>query len=249
MKGSQNESKVLRFRKTERAVHWAIAIPFLVCYATALVLVFVYNPDPQRPLRDVFSWTHRLSGVCLIVLPMLAVMRSRGDIRIHFYNIRQAWLWTFSDVKWLTLIGLAAMGVKVALPEQGKFNAGEKLNFMMLMGTYPLYILTGLVIWLTHVAFLSWIVHVLMAVLATPLILGHMYMAMVNPESRRGLEGMVSGFVDRQWAKHHYPQWYRESHEAEEKGKPTSDPVPQASDVPPSPRRAAWYRHILFWRC
>ncbi|MDH3297619.1 MAG: cytochrome b/b6 domain-containing protein [Gemmatimonadota bacterium] len=202
--------QILRFRTSERHVHWAIAIPFLICYTTALIMVVVYNPDPQRPLRSLFSWTHRLSGVGLIVFPLLAVTRSTSDFRVHFYNILQAWKWTFDDLKWLALVGRAAINRKIKLPEQGKFNAAEKLNFMTLLGTYPLYILTGLIIWLTKGAFLAWLVHFGMAVIATPLIVGHIFMATVNPRSRIGMSGMITGFVDRRWAKHHYAKWYRE---------------------------------------
>ncbi len=205
--------KILRFRRSERRLHWAIAIPFLVCYTTAIILVFVYNPEPSRPFRAVFSWTHRLSGICLILLPLLEVIRSKGDFRIHFYNIRQAWVWVWDDVKWLCLMGFAAISKRIVLPEQGKFNAAEKLNFMVLMSTYPLYILTGLAIWITDCAFLSWIIHSLMAVIATPLILGHIFMATINPDTRKGLPGMVSGLVDREWAKHHYGRWYKEHFE------------------------------------
>ncbi|MEW6599588.1 MAG: cytochrome b/b6 domain-containing protein [Nitrospirota bacterium] len=211
-----SSSKILRFRKSERLVHWALAIPFLVCFGTALVLVFYYNPDPLRPYRALFSWTHRVSGICLIILPMLAIIRSRGDFRIYFYNIKQAWVWSIDDLKWLSLMGLAAVSKKIKLPEQGKFNAAEKLNFMKLMSTYPLYILTGLIIWMTNAAFLSWAVHFFMAIIATPLVTGHLYMAMINPESRKGLNGMFSGVVDRQWAKHHYGKWYREHFENSE---------------------------------
>ena len=59
-------AKILRFYKSERLLHWAIAIPFLVCFASALVMVVHYNPDPHRPYRALFSWAHRISGVCLI---------------------------------------------------------------------------------------------------------------------------------------------------------------------------------------
>ena len=208
-----SHSKILRFRKSERLVHWALAIPFLVCFGTALVLVFYYNPDPLRPYRELFSWIHRISGVCLIILPMLAIIKCRSDWKIYFYNIRQAWVWTLDDLKWLSLMGLAAVNKNIKLPEQGKFNAAEKINFMKLMSTYPLYILTGLLIWLTDVAFLSWVLHFLMAVIATPLVTGHLYMAMINPESRKGLDGMVTGYVDRKWAKHHYGKWYSEHFE------------------------------------
>jgi hypothetical protein len=46
---------------------------------------------------------------------------------------------------------------------------------------------------------------------------GHIFMATLNPGTRVGLQGMISGFVDRQWAKHHYRRWYREHYE---KGSP-----------------------------
>jgi len=226
-------SKILRFAKSERILHWCIAGPFLFSFATAAVLVAVYNPDPSRPFRGLFSGLHRASGIALIVLPMLAAFKSRGDARLHLYNVRQAWLWMFDDFKWLALMGLAAVSNKFTLPEQGKFNAAEKLNFMVLMVTYPLYVLTGLLMWLTHLAILSWILHFLMAVLAMPLLIGHLYMALINPGSRHGLHGMISGFVDRHWAKHHYRRWYREHHEpveeqpaGESDGQPSCPPVP-----------------------
>ena len=207
--------KILRFAKSERILHWAIAGPFLVSFATALILVLIYNPDPSRSFRIFFADLHRTSGVALIVLPMLAILKSRRDVRIYFYNIRQAWIWVYDDFKWLALMGLAAINSKIELPEQGKFNAAEKLNFMVLMTTYPLYVATGLLMWITHVAVLAWIMHFLMAMMASPLLFGHLYMAVINPATRIGLEGMLSGFVDRQWAKHHYRRWYREHYEAE----------------------------------
>lgn len=209
-------SKILRFAKSERMLHWAIAGPFLVSFATALILVVIYNPDRSRPFRGFFSGLHRISGVALMVLPMLVTLKSRRDVRIHFYNIKQAWTWIFDDFKWLALMLLAAMSSKIKLPEQGKFNAAEKLNFMVLMATYPLYLVTGFLMWITRVAPFSWLMHFFMAMLATPLILGHMYMALVSRAGRPGLQGMISGHVDRQWAKHHYRRWYREHHEAGE---------------------------------
>ena len=48
----------------------------------------------------------------------------------------------------------------------------------------------------------------LLAAIATPLLLGHVFMATVNPDTRPGLRGMITGFVDREWARHHYHLWY-----------------------------------------
>jgi formate dehydrogenase subunit gamma len=206
---ASNADEILRFHRSERHLHWAIAIPFTVCYLTAAILVLVYNAHPVWPLRAVFSWTHRIAGGCLIVLPPLAVARHWRDFRLHVQNVRWGWRWTLDDVKWLLLMGPATFCSRIALPHQGKFNAGEKINFVVIMCTYPIYVATGLTIWFAGVPFVSWLVHVFLAVfVATPLLLGHVFMALVNPDTRVGLSGMLSGLVDRHWARHHYRYWY-----------------------------------------
>lgn len=195
---------------SERHLHWATAVPFIVCYTTALILVLIYNPDPNRPYRAVFSWIHRLSGVCLFVAPLWTFLRHRRDFSLHFRNVLTAWRWRIDDLKWLLLIGPATINKRIELPDQEKFNAGEKINFVFLTATYPIYLITGLLIWLPGVAYLSWLIHLSMAATATPLILGHVFMATVNPDTRVGLRGMISGYVNRHWAQHHYRCWYDE---------------------------------------
>ncbi len=212
MSETQPESdQILRFRNSERHLHWALAIPFVVCYATALILVFVYNPAPTRPLRWLVSWTHRVSGVCLAVLPLLTILLHWRDFRLHVQNVLRAWTWSFDDVKWLLLVGPATFSKRISQPDQGKFNAGEKINFMAQMSTYPVYIATGLLIWFSAVPYMPWLVHFYTAAfVATPLVIGHIFMATVNPDTRAGLSGMISGLVDRHWARHHYRYWYDE---------------------------------------
>ena len=61
--------------------------------------------------------------------------------------------------------------------------------------------------------FLPWVMHFGVALAVTPLIFGHVYMAVINPDTRVGLSGMISGVVDREWAKHHYTRWYRDHYE------------------------------------
>ena len=207
----QDPAQILRFRISERHMHWAIAVPFMVCWATALVLVTIYNPDPTRPYRALFSWVHRLSGVSLGVGPILVLLRHHRDYRIHLSNMLTVWRWRFDDLKWLVLMGPSTVSKRIALPHQEKFNAAEKINFMMLTATWPVYVATGVLIWLPGVAFLSWLVHLSMAAAATPLILGHLFMAIVNPDTRVGLSGMITGYVDRHWAHHHYHHWFEKT--------------------------------------
>jgi formate dehydrogenase subunit gamma len=222
---------VLRFHPSERHMHWAVAIPFMICYGTALVLIFVYNPHPSLPYRRIVSWVHRLSGLCLLTLPLLAIARHRHDARLHAHNIRKVWAWSRDDFAWLLRIVPASLTGKVSLPHQGKFNAGEKINFMALTCTYPLLLATGLVIWFGGVPYLSWLAHFSLAAIATPLIAGHILMATVNPDTRPGLSGMITGFVDRRWASHHYHHWYQELHGATTVAarRPLSGPTPVAA--------------------
>ena len=228
--------EILRFRVCERHLHWAIAIPFKICYLTALILVLVYNPFPGRPFRDIFAWIHRLSGVCLATLPPLMLFIHRREFGMHLRNVREAWSWRFDDLKWLLLMGPATVSKSIALPHQGKFNAAEKINFIVVMSTYPLYIATGLAIWFLRPAYLSWMIHFSMAAAATPLVLGHVFMATVNPDTRVGLKGMISGWVNREWARHHYRHWYDEHfghHEQPAHAAVSAEPAPPA--LPASP--------------
>jgi formate dehydrogenase subunit gamma len=224
---------ILRFRKSERMLHWSIAVPFLVCFISALILLVFYNPHPQRAYRVMFSLLHRISGACLMFFPALTALRNRTDHRVHFYNIKEAFTWITDDLKWLGLMGAAFLSSKISLPEQGKFNAAEKLNFIMVLFTYPMFIVSGLILWGLRVPVAAWILHVAMAAVATPLILGHIFMATINPETRVGLSGMLTGYVDNHWARHHYTRWYREQFEG---GKAQGKHHGEKQTRPQSPR-------------
>ena len=206
-------AKVHRFVASERLLHWALAIPYVLLYASAAVLLVFWSEAQPRHIRTAFSLAHRIAGICLIVVPPLVLMLKLRDWRVHLSNLKEGWVWDRNDFRWLLLAPKAAIHHRIALPEQGKFNAAEKLNFMMVCLTYPLYIATGLLIWMAHAAFLSWILHFAMAILALPLVAGHVFMAAINPSTRIGLEGMITGWVDREWAKHHYRRWFREHFE------------------------------------
>lgn len=213
--GSSRSEQILRFQKSERMLHWSIAVPFMACYATGMVLMLFYNLHSPGISRQVLSWFHRIGGAALIFFPVLTILRHWRDYRIHLYNTKHAWHWAPDDLKWLVLMIPAAVSRRITTPEQGKFNAAEKLNFLMVLCTCPLFIATGLLIWMPERVVLFWLVHVGLALVATPLMLGHIYMALVNPGTRLGLSGMISGYVDRHWAAHHYRRWYRENFEGD----------------------------------
>ena len=206
-------SQILRFLPGERFLHWALAGPFVLLYlSAALMLVFYGEPSP-RIFRGTFAIAHRVFGALLIMLPPLALVRGSADWRIHFENMREGWIWTADDIRWLILFPKNAMNPKIHLPDQGKFNAAEKLNFMMVSTFYPLYIATGILVWMPGVAIYAYLSHLIMAIAGVPLVCGHIFMATINPSTRIGLSGMFTGWVDRSWAQHHYTRWYHEHFE------------------------------------
>ncbi len=205
--------EILRFAKGEMALHWSIALPFLTCFVTGMVVKFFYNLHSDGISRDVLTFVHKVAGGCLTVFPTLAILRNWRDYKVHIENVKVGFSWTIDDLKWLFLIGPSTVSKKVVLPEQRKFNAAERLNFMMVMLTYPLFIVTGILLWIPGNHFAPWLIHVSAGLVAPLLMLGHIYMAVVNPDTRVGLTGMLSGRVDREWAKHHYALWYKERFE------------------------------------
>jgi len=209
-------SQIQRFLPGERFLHWALAGPFVLLYLSAGLMILFYGEPHPRQFRDAFAIAHRVFGVLLIVLPPLAFLRGSADWRIHLANMREGWRWTAADIRWLLLFPKNAINPKVVLPEQGKFNAAEKINFMMVSAFYPLYIVTGIMVWLPGVAFVAYLSHYAMAIAGVPLVLGHIFMATIAPDTKVGLSGMITGWVDRNWAKHHYRRWYREHFESHE---------------------------------
>ncbi len=220
-------------------LHWGLAVPFVLLYSSALLLFITWGEAQPRTFHQLAGWIHRGAGACLVVLPPLALLLGRRDWRVHLANIREAWVWNRDDVRWLLLCARAARDPRIVLPDQGKFNAAEKLNFIMVQVCYPLYVATGIWIWLPGVAFLAWVAHFTAAVLGAPLVLGHIFMATVNPSTRIGLQGMISGWVDREWAKHHYRRWYRETFERPEQQTP---PPPNAGGMIPLLKQSAIVR-------
>jgi len=158
----------------------------------------------------------------LLGLPILAFFSKHKGIKIHLANIRHAWKWSLDDLKWLGLKGPSIVSKRVRLPEEDKFNAGEKLNFVLVTIVWPLIIITGFAIWLPdEVPLWAWLAHIALALLYTPFMFGHIFLATLNPDTKQSLQSMITGFVDRTWARHHHRKWYKDV--ANENSKPDDE--------------------------
>jgi len=145
---------------------------------------------------------------------VMAAFRPRDLGRV----VREAEALDRADVTWLKGGPRRVVDHRGA-PEQGWLNAGQKLATAVMLGLLVVLYGTGLVMWLgTGVTWLrigsgAVDVHDLATILFVLLLLGHLYLALLNRATRPALRGIVTGEVDREWARANHGRWVREMEE------------------------------------
>lgn len=198
---------ILRYTPNERINHWITAICFVLLALSGLAL---FHPA-MAPLYAVLGggqWTrilHPFIGVVMFISFLILAMRFWH----HNYLDRD-------DVQWLRQIDDVLAAREDRLPEVGRYNAGQKLLFFVMVVCLVLLLLSGIVIWRRYFSMyfpigvirLAADVH---AITATVLMLGiifHIYAAIWVKGS---VGAMLRGTVTWGWARKHHPRWFRES--------------------------------------
>lgn len=195
-----------RYNASERLNHWFTAITFILLALSGLAL---FHPSMYW-LTNLFGggqWTrilHPFIGV-LMFLSFLVLM-----IRFWHHNLLNR-----DDRKWLGQLGDVMNNREDRLPPVGRYNAGQKLLFWVMVISMLILLVTGIILWQPYFAPMFSIGLVRFAVMmhalsAFVLMLGiivHIYAAIWVKGSTRA---MTRGTVTRPWAKKHHPLWYRE---------------------------------------
>jgi formate dehydrogenase subunit gamma len=130
------------------------------------------------------------------------------------------------DWQWMRQIQDVVINREDRLPEVGKYNAGQKLLFWVLVLCLAGLFLTGFVIWRAYFAFyfpievvrFASIVHALCAFVLICSIFVHIYAAIWVKGS---VHAMTRGTVTPGWAWKHHRAWYREMiHAANSRSRP-----------------------------
>ena len=120
--------------------------------------------------------------------------------------------WKSYDGAWIGKGGGMLSGEHVP---SGKFNAGEKVLFWLLvMGLCSVLAVTGLIL-----NFPNWnqgreamqlanLIHGICAILAMAMACFHIYLGTVGMDG--ALDAMKTGYVDETWAREHHQYWYDE---------------------------------------
>ena len=196
-----------RFSPAEQSLHWLLAASFLVMLATGLIL---YLPSLAQVAADRQLWKsiHLGAALAFWVGTFLILTSAPGGLGT---TARELDRFDADDKRWLAW-SVSRRGPE---PPQGRFNAGQKLNTAIIAGLMVVFTISGTLMYLQEVdagfrGTSAILVHDIAMYVAVPLVLGHLYLAVVNPSTRHSLRGMVLGTVRRDWARRHHPKWERE---------------------------------------
>jgi formate dehydrogenase subunit gamma len=202
---SHSVRRLSRFSRTERTLHWVHASAFLVLFVSGLCL---YLPSlseliGRRPLlKDIHVYT------ALIWLAALALILLAGDRRRLLAAAREIDTFDDDDLAWL----------RRRRAPQGRFNAGQKINAIVTAALAVLFAITGFFLWYgerDHAFRLqnALLVHDWLMYISFFLLLGHLYLALINPSTRHSLSGMTRGWVREDWALRHHRKWVEQMRE------------------------------------
>lgn len=152
-------------------------------------------------------WTrilHPFLGLAMFVLFLIMALRFAGHNRL-----------TANDRQWLGQIGDVLNNREDRLPEVGRYNAGQKLLFWVLVLCMLVLLASGIVIWRQYFGHLFGIELIRLAALAhaaaafvlVTSIIVHIYAAIWVKGS---VGAMLTGKVSRAWARKHHPGWLKE---------------------------------------
>jgi formate dehydrogenase subunit gamma len=210
MKAEQNAAdanRIVRYTANGRTNHWITAISFVLLALSGLAL---FHPS-MFWLTALFGggqWArilHPFVGVVMFVSFLILALR------FWHHNVLDS-----SDLQWLKQIDDVLAKREDKLPEIGRYNAGQKLLFFVMVACMILLLLSGIVIWRRYFSFyfpitlirLAAVIHAATAFVLIVGIIVHIYAALWVKGSIRA---MTRGTVTLGWARKHHPRWFRES--------------------------------------
>ncbi|EKS66261.1 MULTISPECIES: formate dehydrogenase subunit gamma [Caballeronia] len=197
---------IVRYTPNERTNHWITAITFVLLALSGLAM---FHPS-MAWLYAVFGggqWTrilHPFVGCVMFISFMILALRFWH----HNYLDK-------NDVQWMKQMNDVLTNREDRLPEIGKYNAGQKLLFFVMVASLVLLLVSGIVIWRRYFAFyfpitvirLASVVHAATAFVLIVSIIVHIYAALWVKGS---IGAMTRGTVTYGWARKHHPRWFRE---------------------------------------
>jgi formate dehydrogenase subunit gamma len=192
--------RVLRFTRTERAVHWVQATTFILLLLSGFGLGL---PAVEGLVghRELLRQIHLTTAFLYAIAPtVIALSANRAAMASDLHDVET---WDSEDLQWL---------VPGSSTDPGRFNAGQKLNAVFVAWSTVAFALTGFIMWQDRRFPLEVVsransIHTDLAYIALLVFLGHVFLAVIWPDTREALQAMVSGSIDRDWARARHGRW------------------------------------------
>jgi len=222
-RASSRPRYVQRFTLTERLLHWVHASAFFVLLGSGLILYIpaLSTTFADRPLiKDVHFYTAVSWAGAMILIALL------GNRRAVRATVREIDLFDRDDRRFLA--------GRTHTP-QGRFNAGQKVNAIITAAFAMLFFISGVLLWLgernTDIRLGGTLyLHDALMYLSVILVLGHLYLALINRNTRHSLRGITVGTVREDWAAAHHSKW-RQDALAKPVAPPSNGHIPAPADV------------------
>ena len=201
-----------KYTFVERLLHWVHTASFVPLALTGMVLFFpALQPLAQGEAGTWFKLIHRVAALIFIFEPILyAVLQPR-----RLWLSLKEFMMDKEDLGWVkNAFSYYVLGRHGAMPPQGRFNAGEKMNGLIMVASWVLFVLSGLIMWFgkTFVPPMLFqgmvMIHDLTFILAVCMFLVHLYLAVGHPLMWAGLVSMRFGVTSADYAAEHHGRWY-----------------------------------------
>ena len=200
----RNPKDLQRYNAQERANHWLVGICFILLALSGLAF---FHPA-FYPLTQLFG-----GGVWARILhPIIGWLMMIGFV-VMYFRFKALNRMEPADREWLDRVGEMMDGNDHNMPEQGKYNGGQKAMFWAMSVCMLLLFVSGIILWRAYFSFpvdvvrLGAVVHAAVAAIMIARIFVHVYAALWV---RGTVRAMVYGTVTRAWAKQHHRAWYRQ---------------------------------------
>lgn len=206
MSNPEGRGSLLRYSAEVRTNHWLNALGFVLAALSGLAL---FHPALFW-FSNLFGggpWTrvlHPFIGLFAVLMFLMLAAAVWGDNRMGP-----------ADWQWLRQWRDVVNNREDRLPEVGRYNAGQKLLFLVIVIGMAGLLLSGLVIWRAYLSSyfsvgvirLAALVHAVCAFALICAILIHIYAAFWVKGS---VDAMTRGTVTPGWAWKHHRAWFRQ---------------------------------------
>lgn len=200
---AEEPAVISRYNLFERIVHWEVAITFIALMLSGMALAY-----PR------LAWLSGLFGggqTMRAAHPWIGVAFTVGVLAMVVVWARDM-LFGRGDGMWVRRLGRYSREGHAGV-DVGRFNAGQKGYFWVVVALAVILFLTGLPLWypsLTTAGWRQWarLIHHTAYLVSVGGFIIHVYMSTVMLPGT--MSAMTSGTVTRRWAAWHHPRWFRE---------------------------------------